>query len=88
VLVCWGYAHLASGGQLAPEYAAAAGKRQQCQLQLDGSPWERHCQRLQRVCVDQGKLILYDDEYQQLDNRRAGQLPKLLVDSSKVGAGW
>ena len=57
---------------------------QRCQLQLDGSPWERHCQRLRRVCVDQGSLILYEDRYQQMDGRRAGALPELLVDTSKV----
>lgn len=57
---------------------------QTCQLELDGSPWERHCQRLDRVCVDQGMLILYDEKYQQLDGRKAGRLPELLVDTSKV----
>lgn len=60
---------------------------QRCQLQLDGSPWERHCQRLRRVCVDQGSLILYEDRYQQMDGRRAGALPELLVDTSKVRRG-
>ncbi|KAI3437750.1 hypothetical protein D9Q98_000198 [Chlorella vulgaris] len=57
---------------------------QTCQLELDGSPWERHCQRLDRVCVDQGMLILYDEKYQQLDGRKAGRLPELLVDTSKI----
>lgn len=72
-----------AGGQPAP------GERPQaCALQLDGSPWERHCQRLRRVCVDQGGLILYEDRYQQLDGRRAGALPELLVDTSKARGCW
>lgn len=57
-----------------------------CGLPLRGSPWERHCQRLDRICFDQGTIILYDSKYQQLDGRKAGQLPELLVDTSKVGA--
>lgn len=68
-----------------PQQAAPPPQQQQCRLQLDGSPWERHCQRLRRVCFDQGGLILYDERYQQLDGRRAGELPEVLVDTSKVG---
>lgn len=64
---------------------AIAAAQPSCRLQLGGSPWERHCQRLDRVCFDQGTMILYDDRYQQLDGRKAGQLPELLVDTSKVG---
>lgn len=71
----------------AARQAAPTERPQRCQLQLDGSPWERHCQRLRRVCVDQGSLILYEDRYQQMDGRRAGALPELLVDTSKVIGG-
>lgn len=71
-----------------PQQPQQQQQAQQCRLQLDGSPWERHCQRLRRVCLDQGTLVLYNDRYQQLDGRRAGALPELLVDTSKVCLHW
>ena len=49
--------------EAAVQAAAAQRPLPQCTLQLDGSPWERHCQRLRRVCVDQGQLILYEDRW-------------------------
>ena len=59
----------------------------QCQPPLTrSSPWENHCQRLQRVCVDQGTLILYDEMTiaQQQGNRTAAALPQLEIDARKV----
>lgn len=45
----------------AAAHTAVPRPQQQCRLPLDGSPWERHCQRLRRVCFDQGQMVLYDD---------------------------
>ena len=80
----------AKGAGLHGSGSGGSSRGAQCQLPLDGSPWERHCQRLDRVCVDQGTLILYGDRYQQLDGRKAGRLPELLIDTSKVRwvGGW
>lgn len=57
-----------------------------CQLDVAASPWAAHCQRLQRVCLDQSTIILYDDKYQELDGKVAGALPQLRISSNKVRA--
>ncbi|KAL4451870.1 hypothetical protein ABPG75_007532 [Micractinium tetrahymenae] len=91
-LLAWGGVHLASGHGGASAVAGGGSgssearrqHQQQCRLAVRGSVWDQHCQRLERVCVDQGTLILYDDRYQQLGGRKAGKLPELLVDTSKI----
>lgn len=57
-----------------------------CQLDVAASPWAQHCQRLERVCLDQSTIILYDDQYQELDGKVAGALPQLRMSSTKVFA--
>ena len=57
-----------------------------CQIDLARSPWEPHCQRLSRVCVDQSTLIFHDGRYQPSgggSGEPAG-LPRLEIDHSRV----
>lgn len=94
-LLVWGCVHLSARRHIA---SGSSGdhrqqpQQQQCRLSVRGSVWDQHCQRLERVCVDQGMLILHDSRYQQRGGRKAGKLPELLVDTSKVTvrvlAGW
>lgn len=89
-LLAWACVHLATGHRNGGDSDSGTTgssmhqQQQQCRLSVRGSVWDQHCQRLERVCVDQGMLILYSDRYQQLGERKAGKLPELLVDTSKV----
>ncbi len=98
-LLVWGSVHLSTGrsagaggsssGNSSSDRSSSAHmqqqqQQQQCRLAVRGSVWDQHCQRLEWVCVDQGILILHGDRYQQLGGRKAGKLPELLVDTSKV----
>jgi hypothetical protein len=48
-----------------------------CRLNVEQSTWSHHCQRLQNVCLDSSTLIFYDQQYQELDGKPAGPLPRL-----------
>ncbi len=56
-------------------HAPAASPASCSAIDTSGSPWEQHCLKLSRVCVDQQTLILYEDQYQQVGLRKAGELP-------------
>ncbi|KAL4436680.1 hypothetical protein ABPG75_003819 [Micractinium tetrahymenae] len=77
---------MTSASFASPPFPAPPPPPSRCQLDVAASPWARHCQRLQRVCLDQSTIILYDDQYQELDGKVAGALPKLRISSNKVFA--
>lgn len=56
-----------------------------CKLEVEHSLLDVHCQRLERVCLDQGTIVLWGEQYQELQGRRAAPLPELRVDESKAG---
>ncbi|KAL4435209.1 hypothetical protein ABPG77_001891 [Micractinium sp. CCAP 211/92] len=79
-----GTPRVASSAIPAPHFPQPPPRR--CQLDVASSPWAHHCQRLQRVCLDQSTIILYDDQFQEEDGKVAGALPQLRISSNKVFA--
>ncbi len=77
-----GTPRVASSAIPAPHFPQPPPRR--CQLDVASSPWAHHCQRLQRVCLDQSTIILYDDQFQEEDGKVAGALPQLRISSNKV----
>eukprot|EP00887_Chlorella_sp_A99_P001146 scaffold14.g1146.t1 len=57
-----------------------------CELDTHQSAWERAgCQRFEKVCVDQGQLILYQSQFQGLAQLSPGAgLPQVEVDATRV----
>lgn len=80
-----GTPRVASSAIAAPPFPQRPPRR--CQLDVASSPWAHHCQRLQRVCLDQSTIILYDDQFQEVDGKVAGALPQLRISSNKVRTG-
>lgn len=57
---------------------------QQCQLNIQKSHWGDHCQRLNRVCVDQGQLIFHEERHQAVEGREPDPLPQIAVHHTRL----
>lgn len=59
-------------------------QQQQCQLDIEASPLVHHCQRVRRVCVDQGQLIFYEQRHQPGGGREPDPLPEIIIHPTRL----
>ncbi|KAL4424793.1 hypothetical protein ABPG77_000833 [Micractinium sp. CCAP 211/92] len=70
----------ASGAAPEPQQAAPP----QFALDIEASPLVHHCQRVRRVCVDQGQLIFYEQRHQPGGGREPDPLPEIIIHPTRL----